>query len=139
MRREIPAVRILPMSGSMKGFRGLSIEEVQNRYFLRDLPSRKGRYRYPSSGGVARDCGLLGIIGPHSGGSMDWNKLTDDEKLIAEQAVAMARAVKRAGDRAPHGKGLFCLEQAVLDHGRELLRLTLERSAASHAEAQKKG
>ena len=70
---------------------------------------------------------------------MDWNRLTDDEKLIAEQAVAMARAVKLAGDQAPHGKGLLCLEQAVLDHGRELLRLTLERSLASRDEAQKKG
>jgi hypothetical protein len=70
---------------------------------------------------------------------MDWNRLTDDEKLIAEKAVAMARAAKLAGDQAPHGKGLLCLEQAVLDHGRELLRLTLERSAASRDEAQKKG
>ena len=70
---------------------------------------------------------------------MDWNRLSDDEKLIAEKAVAMARAVKLAGDQAPYGKGLFCLEQAVLDHGRELLRLTLERSLASRDEAQKKG
>jgi hypothetical protein len=70
---------------------------------------------------------------------MDLNKLTDDEKLIAEKAVAMSRAVKLAGDRAPHGKGLFCLEQAVLDHGRELMRLTLERSIATRDEAQKKG
>jgi hypothetical protein len=70
---------------------------------------------------------------------MDWNTLTDDEKLIAEQAVAMARAVKMAGDKAPHGKGLFCMEQAVLDRGRELLRSTLERSMSAHPEAQKKG
>jgi hypothetical protein len=70
---------------------------------------------------------------------MDWDKLTDDERLIAEQAVAMARAVKLAGDQAPYGKGLACLEQAVLDHGRELLRTTLERSISARDEAQKKG
>lgn len=70
---------------------------------------------------------------------MDWNTLTDDERLIAEQAVLMARAVKMAGDQAPHGKGLFCLEQAVLDQGRDLLRLTLERSIGARQEAQKKG
>lgn len=70
---------------------------------------------------------------------MDWDRLTDDERLIAEKAVLMARAVKQAGDEAPHGKGLFCLEQAVLDHGRELLRVTLERSISARQEAQKKG
>jgi hypothetical protein len=70
---------------------------------------------------------------------MDWDRLTDDERLIAEQAVAMARAVKLAGDQAPYGKGLACLEQAVIDHGRELLRTTLERSISARDEAQKKG
>jgi hypothetical protein len=70
---------------------------------------------------------------------MDWNKLTDDERLIAEQAVATYRAVKLAGDHAPHGKGLACLEQAVRSHGDELLRNTLERVINSRDEAQKKG
>ena len=70
---------------------------------------------------------------------MDWNKLTDDERLVAEQAVATLRLVKQAGNVAPHGKGLFCLEQAVHDHGFPLLRDILERSMASHDEAQKKG
>lgn len=70
---------------------------------------------------------------------MDWNVLTDDEKLIAEQAIAMVRAVKLAGEKALHGKGLFDMEQAVLDRGRELLRTTLERSISAHPEAQKRG
>jgi hypothetical protein len=70
---------------------------------------------------------------------MDWNGLTDDERLIAEKAVLMARAVKQAGDLAPHGKGLACLERAVLDHGGELLRVTLERTISARDEAQKKG
>lgn len=36
---------------------------------------------------------------------MEWNTLTADERLILEQAVLMARAVKQAGDVAPHGTG----------------------------------
>jgi len=50
MKREIPSVRILPMSDKARGFYGRSIEQVQNSCFLRDLPARKGRYRYPSTG-----------------------------------------------------------------------------------------
>ena len=50
MRREIPEVRILPMSDKAEGFRGRSIQDVQNRCFLRDLPACNGRYRYPRSG-----------------------------------------------------------------------------------------
>jgi hypothetical protein len=50
MPREIPAIRILPMSDKIEGFRGRSIEDVQARTFLRDLPKRKGRFRYGSSG-----------------------------------------------------------------------------------------
>lgn len=70
---------------------------------------------------------------------MNLNELTNDERLIAERAVAMARAVKLAGDEASYGHGLACMEQAVLDEGRELLRMTLERSISARPEAQKKG
>jgi hypothetical protein len=70
---------------------------------------------------------------------MDWNKLTDDERLMAEQAVATYRAVKLAGEGAPHGRGLAHLEQAVREHGDELLRNTLQRVINAHDEAQKKG
>ena len=69
---------------------------------------------------------------------MDWNKLTDDERLIAEQAVATFRAVKLAGDRAPHGRGLAHLEQAVREHGDALLRDTLRRATDAQDAAQKK-
>jgi hypothetical protein len=48
--RDIPAVRIWPMSDKLPGFEDRSIEDVQTRLFLRDLPKRKGRYRYPKSG-----------------------------------------------------------------------------------------
>ena len=50
MRGDIPAVRIWPMSDKLQGFRGRSIEGVQTRLFLRDLPAGKGRWRYPRVG-----------------------------------------------------------------------------------------
>ena len=50
MRREIPAVRILPMSDRIEGFRNRSIADVQAALFFRDLPARGGRFRYRSSG-----------------------------------------------------------------------------------------
>jgi hypothetical protein len=53
-RREIPAVRIWPMSDRMAGFRGRDVADVQRACFLRDLPARGGRFRYPSSGLSAR-------------------------------------------------------------------------------------
>jgi hypothetical protein len=52
MRKVVPAVRILPMSPTMKGFRGRSVEDVQTGFFLEELPfpPRNGRFRYPTSG-----------------------------------------------------------------------------------------
>ena len=38
------------MSDRAEGFRGRSVEDVQARCFLRDLPARGGRFRYPSAG-----------------------------------------------------------------------------------------
>jgi hypothetical protein len=54
MRRETPAVRILPMSDREPGFVGKGIEWVQRQVFLRDLPASGGRFRYRSSGLSAR-------------------------------------------------------------------------------------
>ena len=45
-----PAIRILPMSDKIDGFRGLSIADVQSHIFLRKLPAMKGRFPYRSSG-----------------------------------------------------------------------------------------
>ena len=50
MRRAVTAVRILPMSDKIEGFRGLSIEDIQSIYFLDKLPNGKGRFPYRSSG-----------------------------------------------------------------------------------------
>ncbi len=38
------------MSDKIEGFRGRSIEDVQEKCFLRDLPKRGGQYRYPRVG-----------------------------------------------------------------------------------------
>ena len=56
MSKTIPAVRILPMSPQEKTFRGRSVEDVQQGFFLKELPSprRNGRYRYPTSGLCAK-------------------------------------------------------------------------------------
>lgn len=48
--REVPSIRILPMSDKIPGFRGRSIEQVQKQCFLRDLPARGGRFRYQKTG-----------------------------------------------------------------------------------------
>jgi hypothetical protein len=50
MRGEVTAVRILPMSDKIEGFRGLSIQDVQSIYFLDKLPNGKGEFPYRSSG-----------------------------------------------------------------------------------------
>ena len=50
MPRDVPSVRILPMSDKAVGFRGKTIEQVQRDCFLRDLPKMNGRYQYPSAG-----------------------------------------------------------------------------------------
>src|SRR5882757_9853976 len=50
MPREVPTIRILPMSDKAEGFRGRSIEQVQKECFLRGLPACAGGYRYPSAG-----------------------------------------------------------------------------------------
>jgi len=50
MPHEVPSIRILPMSDKVPGFRNRTIEQVQARCFLRDLPAGKGRYQYPSVG-----------------------------------------------------------------------------------------
>jgi hypothetical protein len=50
MRGEVTAVRILPMSDKIEGFRGLSIQDVQSIYFLDKLPNGKGKFPYRSSG-----------------------------------------------------------------------------------------
>ena len=70
---------------------------------------------------------------------MDLSKLSDRERLIAEQAVETLRALDQAADDAPHGQGLACMEAAIHDKGFSLLRSIMTSTASARDEAQKKG
>ncbi len=70
---------------------------------------------------------------------MSWDSLSENERLVAERAVAAYRAVSAAGRAAAHGQGLARLEQAVHDKGFDLLRQMVQLAASEHAEAQKRG
>ena len=70
---------------------------------------------------------------------MNWNSLSENERLIAEQAIAAYRAVKAAGQAAPHGQGMVRIEEAVHKEGFDVLRQIVQLSVSEHAEAQKKG
>ena len=70
---------------------------------------------------------------------MDLSKLSDRERLIAEQAVETLRALDKAADDAPHGQGLSRMEAAIHERGFELLRQIMASTAASRPEAQKRG
>ena len=50
MQKEIPSIRIWPMSSEIPGFRGRDVADVQQHCFLGDMPRKGGRFRYPSSG-----------------------------------------------------------------------------------------
>ena len=63
----------------------------------------------------------------------------DEERLVAEQAVLNYRELKGVMKKAPHGKGMAVLEQAVREKGFEQMRKTLSLLASAHDEAQKKG
>jgi len=70
---------------------------------------------------------------------MDLTKLTDNERLVAEQAVVTLRALEQAAQTAPHGKGLETLERVIHDKGFEHLRTLLTVAASARSEAQKRG
>jgi len=70
---------------------------------------------------------------------MDLAKLSDSERLVAEQAVLTLRALEQAAATAPHGNGLSTLEAVIHDKGFEHLWNMLSVASASRPEAQKKG
>lgn len=63
----------------------------------------------------------------------------EDERLVAELAIAQWRELRQVMKQAPHGKGLATLEQAVRQRGQEQMRCTLQRLLGLHEEAQKRG
>jgi hypothetical protein len=70
---------------------------------------------------------------------MDLSKLSDRERLVAEQAVLTLRALNQAADQAPHGRGMAYLEAVIHDKGFEHLRTMLTAAASARPEAQKRG
>lgn len=64
---------------------------------------------------------------------------SDEERLVAEQAMLNYRELKAVMKTAPHGKGMAVMEQAVREKGFEQMRQTLSLLANAHDEAQKKG
>jgi len=50
MKADPPAIRIFPMSDKLAAFRGRTIQDVQRRLFLRELPRTGGRWEYQRTG-----------------------------------------------------------------------------------------
>jgi hypothetical protein len=70
---------------------------------------------------------------------MDLSKLSEQERLVAEQAVLTLRALNEAADKAQWGHGMEALESVIHDKGFEHLRTMLGVAANARPEAQKKG
>ena len=62
-----------------------------------------------------------------------------EERLVAEQAVALRHQVMKAMENAPFGQGLAVTEAAVLDGGRAFLQKMLQGALSARPEAQKGG
>lgn len=84
MRETIPPIRILPMSGRMKGFEKWNVEGVQKHFFLRALISRGGRFSYPSSG-LNAPSGTL-VLFQYKARIVASARLLRDEKLPRKSA-----------------------------------------------------
>jgi hypothetical protein len=70
---------------------------------------------------------------------MDFEKLTAEQRLVAEQAVLTFQALEEAVKIAPQGQGMVTVEAALHEKGFEHLRSMLELAVRAHDGAQKKG
>jgi len=70
---------------------------------------------------------------------MDLTKLSDRERLVAEQAVLALRESMKAMEGAPHGQGLAVTERAVQEQGRRTTLLIMEEALKAAAEGEKGG
>lgn len=71
---------------------------------------------------------------------MNWDQLSAEERLLAEQAVLNRRALRQACRQAPDGQVLAVAEQLALEQGREFTRQMLESALQEEGrEAEKKG
>ncbi len=59
---------------------------------------------------------------------MNFDELSPEERLIAEQAVLNLRSLNKACDAAADGTVLAIAEQVAMSQGRELIRRTLQVS-----------
>ena len=70
---------------------------------------------------------------------IDLSHLSLRERLAAEQAVLLTRALDKAAEEAPHGRGLECLEKVIVDDGFRHLRAVLADAVSAREEAQRRG
>jgi hypothetical protein len=65
---------------------------------------------------------------------------SEDELIAAEQAIAMARELRKLADAAPDGHVLAAVETAALERGRRFTRDRLQDALnAQAADLEKKG
>lgn len=68
---------------------------------------------------------------------------SEEERLVAEQALLNYRELQGVMKSAPHGKGMAVMEQAVRERGFEQMRQTLSllinAQNEAHNDGQKKG
>ncbi len=69
---------------------------------------------------------------------MEFEKLTAEERLIAEQAVLNFRSLNKACDDAMDGTVLAAAEKLAMIQGRKLIQQTLQTSLELQARAIEK-
>ncbi len=69
---------------------------------------------------------------------MNWDELTAEEWLIAEQAVLNLRSLNRVCRLAPNGHVLEVAERFAMEKGWKLMRLTIERTLRSEGQEVEK-
>ena len=70
---------------------------------------------------------------------MNWDEMTAEERLLAEQLVLNMRSLNRVARLAPDGHVLDVVERLAMEQGRELVRRTIELSLhAEGTEVEKK-
>ena len=71
---------------------------------------------------------------------MNWDEMSKEERLLAEQAVLNFRELNKACDDAADGTVLDICENVAMRQGRELTRKTIETSLQLQAsDVEKKG
>ena len=69
---------------------------------------------------------------------MNFDELSPEERLIAEQAVMNLRSLNKTCDAAADGTVLAVAEQVAMTQGRELIRRTLQASLDQQARTVEK-